>query len=100
MASHSDYRGFAAEKPEELAQAIQMGIPSTLRGMMWQHMSFTLLASLNVDSTSLLDRAASKDLELETTYLKLLKETSTYEKSITRDLGRRVLLESVPLQKK
>ena len=40
MASHSDYRGFAAEKPEELAQAIQMGIPATLRGMMWQHMSF------------------------------------------------------------
>lgn len=33
-------------------------------------------------------RAASKDLELEDTYLKLLKETSTHEKAITRDLGR------------
>jgi hypothetical protein len=34
------------------------------------------------------DRAASKDLELEDIYLKLLKETSTHEKAITRDLGR------------
>lgn len=66
----SDYTGFAAERPEELAQAIAKGIPATLRGMMWQHM------------------AASKDLELESTYIKLLKETSTHEKSITRDLGR------------
>ncbi|KAJ3575126.1 hypothetical protein NP233_g1307 [Leucocoprinus birnbaumii] len=66
----SDYAGFAAERPEELAQAIAKGIPATLRGMMWQHM------------------AASKDLELENTYIKLLKETSTHEKSITRDLGR------------
>lgn len=33
-------------------------------------------------------RAASKDPELEGTYLKLLKETSTHEKAITRDLGR------------
>ncbi|KAJ7647308.1 rab-GTPase-TBC domain-containing protein [Roridomyces roridus] len=32
--------------------------------------------------------AASKDQELETTYLKLLKETSSHEKAITRDLGR------------
>jgi len=33
-------------------------------------------------------RAASKDLDLEYTYLKLLKETSPHEKAITRDLGR------------
>lgn len=33
-----DYQSFASERPEELAQAIQKGIPSTLRGMMWQHM--------------------------------------------------------------
>jgi hypothetical protein len=33
-------------------------------------------------------RAASKDPELEATYLRLLKETSTHEKAITRDLGR------------
>ncbi|KAG5724196.1 GTPase-activating protein GYP5 [Termitomyces sp. T112] len=66
----SDYQGFAAERPEELASAIARGIPDTLRGMMWQHM------------------AASKDPELEDVYLKLLKEVSTHEKSITRDLGR------------
>ncbi|KAG6873437.1 hypothetical protein C0995_015526 [Termitomyces sp. Mi166 len=65
-----DYQGFAAERPEELASAIARGIPDTLRGMMWQHM------------------AASKDLELEGVYLKLLKEGSTHEKAITRDLGR------------
>lgn len=38
------------------------------------------------------DRAASKDLELEAQYIKLLKETSTHEKAITRDLGRQVHL--------
>ncbi|KAG6831748.1 hypothetical protein H0H92_007900 [Tricholoma furcatifolium] len=64
-----DYQGFAAERPEELASAIARGVPDTLRGMMWQHM------------------AASKDPELEGTYLKLLKESSTHEKAITRDLG-------------
>jgi len=66
----SDYPGFASERPDELALAIAQGIPSTLRGMMWQHM------------------AASKDLDLEDTYLKLLKDTSPHEKAITRDLGR------------
>ncbi|KJA19900.1 hypothetical protein HYPSUDRAFT_43775 [Hypholoma sublateritium FD-334 SS-4] len=66
----SDYQGFASERPTDLARAIQKGIPATLRGMMWQHM------------------AASKDPELEATYLRLLKETSVHEKSITRDLGR------------
>ncbi|ESK97174.1 hypothetical protein Moror_6257 [Moniliophthora roreri MCA 2997] len=66
----SDYPKFAAESPEELAKAIAKGIPDTLRGMMWQLM------------------AASKDLELESTYLKLLKENSIHEKAILRDLGR------------
>lgn len=33
-------------------------------------------------------RAASKDLELESAYLKLLKDSSAHEKAITRDLGR------------
>lgn len=32
--------------------------------------------------------AASKDADLEDTYLKLLKETSPHEKAIMRDLGR------------
>ncbi|KAH6913979.1 rab-GTPase-TBC domain-containing protein [Coprinopsis sp. MPI-PUGE-AT-0042] len=66
----SDYTSFAAERPQELAQAIAKGIPPALRGMMWQHM------------------AASKDPDLEATYLRLLKETTTHEKAITRDLGR------------
>ncbi|KAH9894884.1 rab-GTPase-TBC domain-containing protein, partial [Cubamyces lactineus] len=66
----NDYQGFAAEHPEQLAKAIERGIPKTLRGMVWQLMS------------------ASKDPELETTYLRLLKETSPHEKAIMRDLGR------------
>ncbi|KAJ4483397.1 rab-GTPase-TBC domain-containing protein [Lentinula aciculospora] len=66
----SGYQKFASERSEELAQAIAKGIPSTLRGMMWQLM------------------AASKDPELESTYLKLLKESSIHEKAILRDLGR------------
>ncbi|KAL0072388.1 GTPase-activating protein [Marasmius tenuissimus] len=68
----SDYPKFAEERSEELAQAITKGIPDTLRGMMWQLMS----------------RAASKDVELESKYLKLLKETSPHDKAILRDLGR------------
>ncbi|RPD53977.1 RabGAP/TBC [Lentinus tigrinus ALCF2SS1-6] len=66
----SDYQGFAAANPERLAKAIEHGIPKTLRGMIWQLMS------------------ASKDPELERTYLRLLKETSPHEKAILRDLGR------------
>lgn len=66
----SDYQGYAAENSEKLARAIEKGIPHTLRGMMWQLM------------------AASKDSELENTYLALLKGSSSHEKSITRDLGR------------
>ncbi|KAJ7045543.1 rab-GTPase-TBC domain-containing protein [Mycena alexandri] len=66
----SDYQQFASERPEDLARAIAKGIPGTLRGMMWQLM------------------AASKDPELESAYLKLLKESSPHEKAITRDLGR------------
>ncbi|KAG1751548.1 rab-GTPase-TBC domain-containing protein [Suillus paluster] len=66
----SDYQGFAASNPQRLAKAIEKGIPDALRGMMWQLM------------------AASKDIELENTYLSLLKESSPHEKAITRDLGR------------
>ncbi|KAH9858606.1 RabGAP/TBC [Lenzites betulinus] len=66
----NDYQGFAAANPEHLARAIERGIPKTLRGMVWQLMS------------------ASKDPELEATYLRLLKETSPHEKAIIRDLGR------------
>ncbi|THH05523.1 hypothetical protein EW146_g9881 [Bondarzewia mesenterica] len=66
----SDYQTFALENGEKLAHAIEKGIPDSLRGMMWQLMS------------------ASKDIEMESVYLKLLKEISTHEKAITRDLGR------------
>ncbi|KAF9820252.1 hypothetical protein IEO21_01466 [Rhodonia placenta] len=66
----SDYQKFAADHPQELASAIGRGIPKTIRGMIWQLMT------------------ASKDPELESTYLRLLKETSPHEKAITRDLGR------------
>ena len=33
-----DYLKFAAERPEELAKAIERGIPKSLRGMIWQLM--------------------------------------------------------------
>ncbi|EJD02967.1 RabGAP/TBC [Fomitiporia mediterranea MF3/22] len=66
----ADYRQFATDHPEKLAKAIEQGVPKSLRGMVWQLMS------------------ASKDAELEATYLRLLKETSPHEKAILRDLGR------------
>lgn len=43
-----------------------------------------------IDHLSSPSRAASKDAELEAAYLKLLKESSSHEKAITRDLGRYV----------
>ncbi|KAI0298609.1 rab-GTPase-TBC domain-containing protein [Russula brevipes] len=66
----SDYQGFASENSEQVARAIERGIPSKLRGMVWQLMS------------------ASKDPQMEAAYLQLLKESSPHEKAITRDLGR------------
>ncbi|KDQ53505.1 hypothetical protein JAAARDRAFT_80643 [Jaapia argillacea MUCL 33604] len=66
----SDYSKFASQNSDRLAKAIEKGIPHTLRGMVWQLMS------------------ASKDPDLEATYLKLLKESSPHEKAIVRDLGR------------
>lgn len=50
--------------------------------------SFDFLLQMPSVLTNWLYRAASKDLELESTYIRLLKETSSHEKSITRDLGR------------
>ena len=49
----SDYQAYATENPEELARAIEDGIPHTLRGMVWQMM------------------AASKDPATEKLYLKI-----------------------------
>ncbi|KAI0063636.1 RabGAP/TBC [Artomyces pyxidatus] len=66
----SDYQTFASDNADQLARAIERGIPDNLRGMMWQLMS------------------ASKDPEMESAYLNLLKEPSPHEKAISRDLGR------------
>ncbi|KAF8516735.1 RabGAP/TBC [Hysterangium stoloniferum] len=63
----ADYHLFARENSDELARAIESGIPNSLRGMMWQLM---------------------QDPELEAEYARLLKETCIHEKAIMRDLGR------------
>ena len=36
--ARADYQGFASENSEQLARAIEKGIPSNLRGMVWQLM--------------------------------------------------------------
>ena len=41
-----DYQGFASENPEQLARAIEKGIPSNLRGMVWQLMYYWISLSL------------------------------------------------------
>ncbi|KDN52516.1 RabGAP/TBC [Tilletiaria anomala UBC 951] len=66
----SDYQSVARNNPQELSRAIQLGIPATLRGMMWQLMS------------------GSKDEEMEMIYAFYLKQTSPHEKAIRRDLAR------------
>ena len=38
LSSLSDYHQFARENSDELAGAIESGIPGSLRGMMWQLM--------------------------------------------------------------
>lgn len=65
-----DYNAVVKKNPKQLTAMIQKGVPSALRGLIWQ-----LLAK-------------SKDLSLEATYAELLKGTSTHEKQITRDLSR------------
>ncbi|GAA5889869.1 hypothetical protein JCM16303_002402, partial [Sporobolomyces ruberrimus] len=66
----SDYEDVARTQPRELSKAIQRGIPQSLRGMTWQLM------------------AAAKDPTLEMVYQELLHQTSSHEKSISRDLSR------------
>ncbi|CAE6470663.1 unnamed protein product [Rhizoctonia solani] len=66
----ANYEEVARTRPTELAQAIENGIPASLRGMMWQLMS------------------ASKDTALEKVYSDLLKKPTSHEKAIMRDLGR------------
>lgn len=61
---------FKSVTTKELSSCIRRGIPSSLRGTIWQ-----LLAK-------------SKDTKLEQTYMQLLNQESVYEKAITRDLSR------------
>ncbi|KAI1319231.1 GTPase-activating protein [Mortierella claussenii] len=65
-----DYNTVVKKNPKQLTTMIQRGVPSALRGLIWQ-----LLAK-------------SKDLALEATYAELLKGTSTHEKQIMRDMNR------------
>ncbi|KAG0305484.1 GTPase-activating protein [Linnemannia gamsii] len=65
-----DYTGVVRRNPKQLTTMIQRGVPSALRGLIWQ-----LLAK-------------SKDSQLESTFAELLKSTSTHEKQITRDMTR------------
>lgn len=66
----SNYQQVARNNPRQLSRAIQAGIPPALRGMMWQLMS------------------SSKNEEMEIIYAYYLKQTSTHEKAIRRDLNR------------
>ncbi|CAJ0649744.1 12702_t:CDS:2 [Entrophospora sp. SA101] len=66
----SDYENVARTQSRQLSKSIQKGIPQALRGMIWQLMS------------------KSKDVELESKYAQLLKESSPHEKMIVRDLNR------------
>ncbi|KAG9072727.1 GTPase-activating protein [Linnemannia hyalina] len=65
-----DYNGVVRRNPKQLTTMIQRGVPSALRGLIWQ-----LLAK-------------SKDAQLEATFAELLKSTSSHEKQITRDMTR------------
>ncbi|SPO32583.1 related to GYP5 - GTPase-activating protein (GAP) [Ustilago trichophora] len=66
----SNYQQVARNHPRQLSRAIQAGIPPALRGMMWQLMS------------------SSKNEEMEIIYAYYLKQTSSHEKAIRRDLNR------------
>ncbi|KAJ1965386.1 GTPase-activating protein [Dispira parvispora] len=66
----SDYEGVVKKHSRLVAQHIQGGIPSALRGTIWQLM------------------ARSKDLSVEQQYTKLLALSTPAEKQITLDLPR------------
>ncbi|KAG0265067.1 hypothetical protein BG011_005470 [Mortierella polycephala] len=65
-----DYNAVASKLPHLLAARVRQGLPSKLRGLIWQTMS---------QATS---------TYLETMYTQLLKEHSPYERIIQRDLAR------------
>ena len=66
----NDYNTILATSPIELSKAIYSGIPSALRGMMWQLLS------------------SSKDEDLEAQYAKYLSLPCPQERDIRRDLNR------------
>ncbi|KAG0328713.1 hypothetical protein BGZ99_004795 [Dissophora globulifera] len=65
-----DYSAVASKLPHLLAARIRQGLPSKLRGLIWQSMS------------------QASSTYLETMYTQLLKEYSPYERIIQRDLAR------------
>ncbi|KAG0357661.1 hypothetical protein BG005_003266 [Podila minutissima] len=65
-----DYNAVASKLPHLLSARVRQGLPSKLRGLIWQSMS---------QATS---------TYLETMYTQLLKEHSPYERIIQRDLAR------------
>ncbi|KAG1051043.1 hypothetical protein G6F46_008507 [Rhizopus delemar] len=64
----SDFAGVSKSEAKVLSCQIQKGIPSALRGTVWQMF------------------AKSKNIKLEEQYMQLLKDESVYEKAIARDL--------------
>ncbi|KAF9429242.1 hypothetical protein BGZ76_001602 [Entomortierella beljakovae] len=65
-----DYNAVASKLPHLLAARVRQGLPSKLRGLIWQSMS------------------QASSTYLETMYTQLLKENSPYERIIQRDLAR------------
>ena len=65
-----DYTAVATKLPHLLAAKLQQGLPSKLRGLIWQSMS------------------QASSTYLETMYSQLLSESSPYDKIIQRDLAR------------
>ncbi|KAF9103154.1 hypothetical protein BGX29_003712 [Mortierella sp. GBA35] len=65
-----DYNAVASKLPHLLAARVRQGLPSKLRGLIWQSMS------------------QASSTYLETMYSKLLLEHSPYERIIQRDLAR------------
>ncbi|KAI1317146.1 hypothetical protein EDD11_008937 [Mortierella claussenii] len=65
-----DYNAVASKLPHLLAARVRQGLPSKLRGLIWQSMS------------------QASSTYLETMYTQLLKEHSPYERIIQRDLAR------------
>lgn len=66
----NDYENVAKKHPRTLNKKLQQGIPSAIRGMMWQLLTH------------------SKDKELEIIYGHLITRNSAHEKLILRDLNR------------